>query len=772
MMKYMQQVAETAAPIALKTVSRRTFLQASAVAGGFTLAAYASPATAFEKYPTGGETMPRGISYDVLAFVALDPDGTVTITAHRSEMGTGSRTSLPMVVADEMEADWDRVKIVQAPGDEPKYGNQDTDGSRSMRHHIQSMRQIGASVRHMLASAAAEKWDVAVDDIEVAGHEVKNTKTGESIGFGGLAEAAMKQAVPAFEDLSFKDEAEFRYIGKGNVAITDLRDITTGAAVYGADVSLPGMKFAVVARPPVVGGTVKSHDDSATLKVPGVEKVIAIKGHDIPAKFAPLGGLAVVASNTWAALQGRDALEIEWDGGRHAGYNSESYRKEMEQTAKKPGKVFRDQGDWDAAKKDAARTFSGTYHQAHMAHIPMEPPVAIADFKDDGTLEVWGPMQSPYGAREDLAKHFDMDIADVTVHTTLLGGGFGRKSKCDYAIEAAILSKEVGAPVRVQWTREDDVKHSFYHTTSVEHIEVAMDENDKVTGWRHNSVAPSILSTFAPDSGHQFMIESGMGHVDVPFDIENIRCDNGQAMAHTRIGWYRAVSNVPRAFAIQSFAAELADELGKDQKEMLLELIGPAREIDIAEAKMPEDYWNYGEPKGAYPIDTGRLANTLNMAADAIGWGKDMPEGEGLGLAVHRSFVSYVAAAARVKIVDGLIRVPEMHLAIDCGYAANPERIESQLQGAAVMGMTLALDSGITFENGAVMQSNFYDYDVVRADNYPEKVHVHIVKHPFSVHAAGVGEPGVPPIAPAIMNAVANATGKRLRSLPTGKYVS
>jgi isoquinoline 1-oxidoreductase beta subunit len=381
-------------------------------------------------------------------------------------------------------------------------------------------------------------------------------------------------------------------------------------------------------------------------------------------------------------------------------------------------------------------------------------------------------MQSPYGAREDLAKHFDMDIANVTVHTTLLGGGFGRKSKCDYAIEAAILSKEVGAPVRVQWTREDDVKHSFYHTTSVEHIEVAMDKNDKVTGWRHNSVAPSILSTFAPDSGHQFMIESGMGHVDVPFDIENIRCDNGQAMAHTRIGWYRAVSNVPRAFAIQSFAAELADELGKDQKEMLLELIGPAREIDIAEAKMPEDYWNYGEPKGAYPIDTGRLANTLNMAADAIGWGKDMPEGEGLGLAVHRSFVSYVAAAARVKIVDGLIRVPEMHLAIDCGYAANPERIESQLQGAAVMGMTLALDSGITFENGAVMQSNFYDYDVVRADNYPEKVHVHIVKHPFSVHAAGVGEPGVPPIAPAIMNAVANATGKRLRSLPTGKYVS
>ena len=766
MMKYMESIAPVAASvIRLAKPSRRAVLQG---AGAFTLAAYGTPAQAFVKYPTGGTTMARGIVYDPLVFVSLDTDGTVTITAHRAEMGTGSRTSLPMVIADEMEADWSRVKIVQAPGDEPKYGNQDTDGSRSMRHHLQSMRQIGASIRHMLVEAAAAEWQVDPEDVKVENHTVSSGS--KRAGFGDFAEAAMKIDVPEFEALDFKDEKDFRYIGKGETPITDLHDITTGKAVYGADVSLPGMKYACIARPPVVGGTVKSFDDGAARKIGGFVDCVEIKGQNIPAKFAPLGGVAVVADNTWAAIQGRDALKIDWDDGPHGDYESVAYRADMEKAAKAPGKVLRDQGDWDAAVKGAKKTFARTYHQAHMAHIPMETPVAIARF-EDGKLEVWGPMQSPYGAREDLAKHFGMEIGDVTVHTTLLGGGFGRKSKCDYAIEAAIIAKEIDAPVRVQWTREDDVKHSFYHTTSVEHIEVTVDEEDEVTGWRHNSVAPSILSTFAPDSGHQFMIENGMGHVDLPFDIENIRCENGKAMAHARIGWYRAVSNVPRAFAIQSFVAELADELGKDQLDMLLEMIGPARKLDPAEMKVPEDFWNYGEPKGAYSIDTGRLSNVAKMAAEGAGWGEKLPDGEGIGLAAHRSFVSYVGTAARVKIVDGEIRVPEIHMAIDCGFAANPERIRSQMEGAAVMGMTLALHSGITFENGRVMQSNFYDYDVVRSDNFPEKVVTHIVEHPFSVHASGVGEPGVPPIAPAIMNAVFNATGQRLRSLPTGPSV-
>lgn len=757
-----------ARPVASATrivrLDRRTFLKGAS----FALAAVATPAGAFERYRTGGEDMPHGIMTDPLVFVAIDPDGTVTLVAHRSEMGTGSRTSLPMVLADEMGADWARVRIVQAPGDEPRYGNQDTDGSRSMRHHLQAMRQMGAAARTMLSRAAAERWGVDPGAVTVEVHEVVSP-TGERLGFGDLAAAAMALPVPPFEDLAFKDEADFRYIGKGNVPITDLHDITTGKAVYGADVSRPGMKYAAVARPPVVGGKVKSYDATEALKVPGVEKIVELQGSPPPMMFAPLGGIAVVATNTWAAFEGVNQLQIEWDDGPNATYDSAAFRAEMEKTAEAPGKVIRAQGDWDAAKAAAAKTVTRTYHQAHMAHATMEPPAALAEVTATGA-EIWAPLQSPYGTRQMIAGALGLEEAAVTVHTTLLGGGFGRKSKCDYAIEAALLSREMGAPVRVQWSREDDIRAGFYHSTSIDRIEAAVDADGKVTGWLHRVVAPSINSTFAPDDGYLAAWESGMGHTDLPYDIAAIRCENGQAMAHTRIGWWRSVNNVPRAFAEQSFVAELAQELGRDHRELLLELIGPARQIDQAAMGIEGGNWNYGEAPEVYPIDTGRLANVLTLASDATGWGKDLPEGEGIGLAVHRSFVTYVAAAARVKVVDGTITVPAIDIAIDCGYPVNPERIRSQLEGAAVMGMTLALHSGITFAEGAVEQSNFSDYEMVRIDNFPT-VTVHIVEHPFSVPASGVGEPGVPPIAPAIANGIFAATGKRLNALPMGPTV-
>jgi isoquinoline 1-oxidoreductase beta subunit len=788
MLQYLKQgIAPTAGAVGerviVQNVSRRAFLKGTASGVGLVVAMQIVPfkaAGAFEPYHTGGLDMPNGIVTDPLVFVSIDPDGTVTIVAHRSEMGTGSRTSLPMVLADELQADWARVKIVQAPGDEPKYGNQDTDGSRSMRHHIQPMRQMGAAVRTMLEQAAATQWGVDVEQCRAENHEVVLLEkagegmaaTDQRLGFGELAEAAMALPVPAFEDLEFKDESEFRYIGKGQVQVYDLHDITTGKAVYGADVSVPGQKYAVIARPPVVGGKVKSVDDTAALAIPGVERVVELPSSMPPAKFAPLGGVAVIANNTWAAIQGRDALQIEWDDGPHAVHNTEQYHQEMSATAAQPGKAIRTQGDVDAALAGAARTYSAEYYQPHMAHIPMEPLAALASVAD-GKVEIWGPVQSPWGTRQDVADTLGLPVEDVTVNVTLLGGGFGRKSKCDYVIEAALLSKEVGAPVRVQWTREDDVQHCFYHTTSVERIEAGLDADGKVTGWLHRSVAPSILSTFAEDSGYQFPIEYGMGFVDMPFEIENIRCENGQAMAHTRIGWFRSVSNIPRAFAVQSFAAELANELGRDQKDFLLELIGEPRIIDPKAAGMPEDLWNYGEQYDVYPIDTGRLRGVVELAAEKAGWGKELPAGEGLGIAVHRSFVTYVASVVHVKVEeDGTVRVPEVHTAIDCGFAANPERIRSQIEGAAVMGMTLALNSAITFENGRVQQSNYHDYDVARCNNFPELVVTHIVEHPFSVHASGVGEPGVPPFAPALYNAIFNATGKRLRSLPIGDQLA
>lgn len=752
--------------LSIMRVDRRAFLSGSVA--GFALAAM--PAHAFEPYQVGGSDMPYGLVTDPLVFVAIDPDGTVTLVAHRAEMGTGSRTSLPMVLADEMGADWDRVAIVQAPGDEPRYGNQDTDGSRSMRHHIQSMRQMGAAVRTMMARAAAAEWGVGEDQVTVGVHEVTGP-AGQTLGFGDLAEAAMNLPVPGFDELVFRTEDEFRYIGKGNVPIIDLRDITTGTAVYGADVTLPGMKYAVIARPPVVGGKVASYDDTAALAVPGVERVIKMPAIASPVFFAPLGGLAVVANSTWAAMQGRDALRVEWEAGPNGGYDTDAFRAEMEATAAAPARIVRAQGDWDAVKSGAARSFAAQYYQNHMAHAPMEPPAALANFAD-GELEVWAPVQSPYGTRTTLAETLGLDEAAVTVNPTLLGGGFGRKSKCDFVTEAALLSRDMGAPVRVQWSREDDIQHGFYHSTSVDHIEAAIDGDGKVTGWLHRVVAPSIGSTFGDETGYLTTWENGMGHVDLPFDIAAIRCENGPAAAHTRIGWWRSVNNVPRAFAIQSFVAELAAELERDHKELLLELIGPARHIDTTAMGVEGGLWNYGENSEVYPIDTGRLANVLNIAAESAGYGQELPDGEGIGLAVHRSFVTYVAAAARVQVgPDGLVRVPEVHVAIDCGFAANPERIRSQMEGAAVMGMTLALHSAVRFQNGAAVESNFYDYEMVRSDNFPRTVTTHIVAHPFSVHASGVGEPGVPPIAPAIANAIFAATGKRLRDLPFGAMV-
>ncbi len=752
--------------LAIAKLDRRMFLAGAGVG----LAALAAPAHAFEPWKTGGSDMPNGLVSDPLVFVTIDPDGTVTIVAHRSEMGTGAKTSLPMVLADEMGADWDRVRIVQAPGDEPRYGNQNTDGSRSMRHHIQTMREMGASLRLMLAEAAAERWGVGAGAVSVGVHEVREAMGGQTLGFGALAEAALARPVPAREALSFRDESEFRYMGREVVRIADLRGITTGSAVYGADIRLPGMKYAVIARPPVAGGKVASVNAAAALETPGVERVEQLEGGALPAGFGPLGGVAVIAGSTWAALDGRERLEIEWEAGPHGGYDSDAYRAMMEEMAGRDAAVVRDRGDWPAAKAAAARVFSQTYHQAHMAHASMEPPAAVADVRAD-SAEIWAPSQSPYDARKDVAKALGMEIEQVTLHVTLLGGGFGRKSKGDFVTEAALLSQRVGAPVLVQWTREDDIRHDYLHTTSVERLEAALDGDGKVTGWLHRSVAPTILSTFAPNPEAALPIELGMGLVDTPFATPALRCESAVAPAHARIGWWRAVSNVPHAFAIQSFAHELATELGRDHREVLLELIGPDRVIDAKAEGMPEDLWNYGEPYDGFPIDTGRLKNVLNVAADAIGWGSETPEGEGLGIAVHRSFVSYVAAAVRVKIDGGQVRVPEVHMAVDCGFAANPERIRSQMEGAAVMGMTATLHSAVTYKDGAAQQSNFNDYQMVRATNFPEKVTTHIIPHPFSVKSTGVGEPGVPPVPPAICNAIFAATGKRFRSLPIGEYI-
>jgi isoquinoline 1-oxidoreductase subunit beta len=480
-------------PGQIANVSRRLVLKGIVASGALVLGTSLLSRSAMSAWDTGAGKMPGGTVNDPHVYIAVDASGLVTIVTNRSEMGTGVRTSLPMVVADEMEADWARVHVAQAPGDEKTYGNQDTDGSRSVRHFIQPMRQCGAAMRMMLEQAAAARWGVDVAQVRAENHKVVHLASGNMLGYGELAKAASALPTPSVDNLKLKDPSAFRYIGTGSIPIVDLHDITTGQATYGIDAKLPGMKFAVIERPPVVGGKLVSFDPSEALKVPGVEKVMEVQGWPWPSKFMPVGGVAVVARNTGSAIKGREKLKVVWDNGPNATYDSAVFRKQMEETAAAPCKVVRNDGDADDALKSAAKVVSAQYYIPHLAHASMEPPTATVHVRQGkaGTECVaFAPTQSPGGCRDDLAKLLGIPVENVTVNVTLLGGGFGRKSKWDYVLEAALVSKAVDAPVKVTWTREDDVRHDFYHTVSVERIDAGIDADGKVVAWRHRSVAP------------------------------------------------------------------------------------------------------------------------------------------------------------------------------------------------------------------------------------------------------------------------------------------
>ena len=750
---------------ALDSAGRRRFLQSMSAAGALILVAgRAGDGHAEEPKKYGADGMPNGWVDDASVFVSIAPNGTVSIVCHRSEMGQGVRTSMPMIVADELEADWARVKVVQAPGDEQRYGNQDTDGSRSTRHFFMPMRTCGASARMMLEGAAAAQWKVPVGEVQAKNHQVVHAKSGRKLGYGQLAVAAMKQPVPSRDQVKLKDPSQFRYIGKGQIRLVDGRDIVNGKAVYGQDVRLPGMLYAVVARPDVYLGKVVSFDASEAMKVPGVVKVVPIEPSPPPAVFNPLGGVAVVAKSTWAAMKGREALKIVWDDGPNASYDSKAYRATMEAAARSPGKVVRNDGDFDGTYAKAAKKIQAEYYLPHLAHATMEPPAATARIVD-GKCEVWSSVQSPQAARGLVAGRLGIDAANVTVHVTLLGGGFGRKSKPDFCVEAAVVSKAMdGQPVKLVWTREDDLRHDYLHTVSVEHLEAGLDDKGQCVAWLHRSVAPTILSTFVAGAKNQFNIELGMTLRQVAPTIQNVRLENPDAEAHTRIGWFRSVSNVPHAFATQSFIAEMAAAAGRDHRDYLLDLIGPARKIDT---RTQGDDWNHGEDPDRYLFDTGRLRQVIEAATREGGWGRSMPKGSGLGLAATYTFVTYVAAVAQV-VVDGAgnLSIPRIDIAVDCGGVVNPERIASQIEGAAVMGMGVAMFNEISFKNGRVEQGNLNEFELARISSSPVDIRVHIMPSDYARPLGGVGEPAVPPIAPAICNAIFAATGKRIRQLP------
>ena len=744
----------------VQLVSRRGFLGSLFSAGALILAAQLLPVKERDALAAAeGSESPWYPS----VYLGLEPSGTVIIVAHRSEMGTGIRTALPTVAADELDADWQRVKVEQAIGD-PKYGDQNTDGSKSIRDFYDPLRQAGATARLMLERAAAAKWGVPVAECQARHHQIVHAASGRSLGYGELATLAAQQPVPKPEELRFKSPSEFRYIGKG-VPIVDLDAICTGKATYGIDAQMPGMVYAAIARSPVIGGKLKSYNDQDTRQVRGVQQTVVIPPAKPPYAFQALGGVAVIADSTWAAMQGRQQLKVEWDPGENASYDSEAYKKSLFETAEKPQKAVRNVGNVDAAFARASKVHEAEYYVPLLAHAPMEPPAAVAEYKD-GKVVAWAATQNPQAVQATVASALGIDKKDVICHVTLLGGGFGRKSKPDYVAEAAILSKQVGKPVKVAWSREDDTHFDYYNAVAAMYMKAALGADGKPTAWLQRSVFPPITSLFDVDAVYGDPAHLGQGWIDVPFDIPNLRAENGPAKAHVRIGWLRSVANIYHGFAIQSFIDELAAAAGRDRVEYFLEVLGRPRKIDFqGEGTINADY-NYGKPLDQYPVDTGRLRHVIEVVAERSGWANKKPsKGHAWGFAAHRSFLSYVAAVVEVEVDDqGQVRIPRVDLAVDAGRVVHPERVQAQFEGAAVFATGVALMNEITAVQGQIQQSNFQDYPVPRINEAPYETHVYLV--PSNDLPVGVGEPGVPPTIPAICNALFVATDKRIRQLP------
>ncbi len=726
-------------------LDRREFL-AAAGAGGLVLAVGASGCSRVDDDLRGAAARPT-LTITPVAHVRLDDTGTVTVVCHRSEMGQGIRTTMAMVIADELEADWDRVVVEQAPGDEQTYGSQNTDGSTSIRNFLPRYREIGATVRLLLEAAAAQQWNVPIDEVEARFHEVLHRPSGRKVGYPKLVAIAKDLPLPPKDQLKFKEPSQFRYVGK-EIPIVDLADMTTGRAVYGQDLRRDGMRIAVIARPPVWGARIASLDSSEAEAVPGVERIVRLPEATPPSGFHPLGGVAVVARNTWAAIQGREKLRVEWQDGANGSYESVAYRARLERTARKPGKVVREKGNAHAALDRSAKRVEADYYMAHLSHAQMEPPAALAVF-ENGRLTAWACTQHPQATRDTIAEVLKIPVEQVAVHVTLLGGGFGRKSKPDFIVEAALLAREVGAPVKVVWTREDDIRHGYYHAVAAEHLQAGLDARGDVTAWLHRSVLPSIGATFAPNVPAQTDFEAGMGLTDFPYATPAYRAEVGPAPAHTRIGWYRSVINIPHGFAIGSFIDELAHAAGRDPKAFLLGLLGPDRMVDPADEGIAGKPWNYGHTFEEHPIDIGRYRRVVELAAEKAGWGQPLPSGRGRGISVHRSFLTYVAAVVQVEVKpDGALAIPQVDVAVDAGFVAHPERARAQMEGAAIMGLGNALYGEISFKDGRVVQSNYSDYRVMRFDAAPRVIRVHLV--PSDKAPGGIGEPGVPPIAPAL----------------------
>lgn len=705
------------------TMERRDFLKFTVAASGGLLIGFALPelSKSAEASETAKEFWPN-------AFVRIGTDERITVIVNHSEMGQGVYTALPQILAEELDADWKNVHFEPAPVDKrynhPVFGMQMTGGSTSIWSSFDQYRKAGAAARAMLIAAAAKEWGSDASGCRAENGRVIHSASGKSLAFGHLAESAAAMAPPT--GVRLKDPKDFKLIGKP-VKRLDTREKLDGSGVFGMDVKLPGLWTAVVARPPLFGAKVKSFDGSAALKVKGVRKVAQVPS-----------GVAVIADGFWPAKRGRDALKIEWDEGPLAGFSSEAQRAQFLELAAKPGLVARNDGDVAAALA-SGRKLDAVYEVPYLSHAMMEPLNCSVDLRAD-RCDVWTGTQFQTIDRAAAAEVAGLPLEKVQVHTTLLGGGFGRRATpaSDFVREAVYVAKEAQAPVKVIWTREDDMRGGYYRPAYLHALAGAVDANGQPVAWRQRIVGQSITggTPFEP-----FTVKGGIdstsveGAADMAYAIPNVAVELHSPKFPIPVLWLRSVGHSHTAFVKESFLDELAHMGRQDPYELRRKLL----------AKSP------------------RLLALVETVAKMSGWGSPLPKGHGRGIAAHESFGSFSAQAAEVSVEGGKVHVHKFYCAVDCGAYVNPGIIEAQAHSGVIFGMSAALYNELTFQDGRVRQRNFHDYPMVRINECP-RIEVHVAKN--NEKSGGIGEPGVPCVAPAIGNAIFAATGKRVRKLP------
>ena len=660
-------------------------------------------------------------SFEPNVWIKIQSDNIINIVTAKSEMGQHIRTSIPMIIAEELEADWSHINVVQAETHPDKYGSQSTGGSGSIRRSYMRLRKAGATAREMLIEAASIKWDVPAKECKAQMSKVIHSKSKRSLSFGDLASLAGTLNPP--EDPNLKNEKDFNIIGKSMPGL-DTHARVNGTAKFGLDIRLPNMLYATVLKCETFGGSVKSFNSKKAKKINGVKDVFEVEG-----------GIAVVATNTWSAIKGQRALEVEWNHGDFHSWDSKKIKKMMEKKSKGEAAIAKEDGNIKNLNNDLS--IESKYEVSFTSHATMEPMNCVAHVNKK-SAELWVPTQSPQRIQSSTAEQLNIDIEKVRVHVTLMGGGFGRRLFSDFIPDAVEISNKIRKPVKLLWTREVDMKHDYYRPASIHKLKGTLSKNNELISWQHRITSPSISGQRSPERFKDGRLDRSAvnGANNLPYKIPNILVDYVMSNTNVPVGWWRSVYNSQNAFANEVFIDELAHRAGIDALEFRMNMLD----------------------------NSPRHKEALRLAAEKAGWGKSLPKGQGMGLAVHESFGSWSAQVAQVTVSKNHeISIDKIVASVDCGTVINPDGVKAQMEGSIVYGLTSTLKGEITIEKGAVAQSNFHEFELLQMHEMP-KVEVHIV--PSLEPPGGAGEPGLPPVAPAVANAIFNATGKRIRKLP------